>query len=282
MQKKLIAGTMRWGSWGARMSQQDYTYAIQKWIACGVHTFDLANLYGDYSCEKEFGSAFKQTEISRHEIRLISKMGIENPNEIRGNRIKHYNYSKQHIIDCAEQSLKDLQTDYLDLLLLHRPSPLLIAEEVAEAVSRLIAAGKINAFGVSNFLPSQIELLAPHIPIVNNQISFSLADFESMENGNLEAYSTQGLQVDAYSPIFNLEKVSSELRALLALYAKQYNCTEACVAVAWVLKHPLISSAVIGTSQLERMQEIRRALDIELSTQDYFSLWEAARGTRVP
>jgi predicted oxidoreductase len=209
-------------------------------------------------------------------------MGIESPNEIRGNRIKHYNYSKQHIIDCTDQSLKDLQTDYLDVLLLHRPSPLLMVDEVSEAVSRLISAGKINTFGVSNFLPSQVDLLAKYVPIANNQISFSLADFGSMENGHLEAYSTQGLHVDAYSPIFNLEKVSSELRALLSEYAGQYNCTEACVAVAWVLKHPLISSAVIGTSQLERMQEIRQALEIELSTQDYFSLWEAARGTKVP
>jgi predicted oxidoreductase len=282
MKKRLIAGTMRWGSWGARMSTQQYADAISKWLECGVNEFDLANLYGDYSCEKEFGAALKHLEISRSSIKLISKMGIEKPSENRSNLVKHYNYSKEHIISCVEHSLRNLQTDYLDVLLLHRPSPLMQTDEVAEAISILTFQGKIKSFGVSNFLPAQVEWFSKHLKMEHNQISFSLSDFQAMENGNLESFASQNLSVAAYSPIMHLENTSAELKLQLTSLSEKYNCSEACIAVAWVLKHPLISSVVIGTSKLERIREIQKALEVQLSIQDYFFLWEAARGTKVP
>jgi len=282
MEKRLIAGTMRWGSWGARMSAEQYADIISKWLEYGVNEFDLANLYGDYTGEKEFGAALKNLEISRSSIKLISKMGIEKPSEKRLNLVKHYNYSKEHIISCVEQSLRDLQTDYLDVLLLHRPSPLMQADEVAEAISNLTSEGKIKSFGVSNFLPAQVEWLSKHLKMEHNQISFSLSDFQAMENGDLESFASQKLSVAAYSPIVHLENTSAELKLQLTSLSEKYNCSEACIAVAWVLKHPLISSVVIGTSKLERVQEIQKALEVRLSIQDYFFLWEAARGTKVP
>jgi predicted oxidoreductase len=282
MEKRLIAGTMRWGSWGARMSAEQYAAIISKWLECGVNEFDLANLYGDYTGEKEFGAALKNLEIPRSSIKLISKMGIEKTSEKRLNLVKHYNYSKEHIISCVEQSLRDLQTDYLDVLLLHRPSPLMQADEVAEAISSLTSEGKIKSFGVSNFLPAQVEWFSKHLKMEHNQISFSLSDFQAMENGNLESFASQNLSVAAYSPIIHLENTSAELKLQLTSLSEKYNCSEACIAVAWVLKHPLISSVVIGTSKLERVQEIQKALEVRLSIQDYFFLWEAARGTKVP
>lgn len=282
MEKKLIAGTMRWGSWGAKMSTQQYAETISKWIDCGVNEFDLANLYGDYSCENEFGKALKQLDIPRDSVSLISKMGIENPSVDRANAVKHYNYSKEHIVNCTEQSLRELHTDYLDVLLLHRPSPLLNANEVAEAVADLISSGKIKSFGVSNFLPEQVDLLAKQVNIEHNQISFSLNDYSSMENGHLEAFALRALNVSAYSPILNLTNASQELNTTLEILAEKYKVTKATVSVAWVLKHPLINSCVIGTSRIDRIFEVRRALDVDLELQDYFKLWEAARGTRVP
>jgi len=278
----LIAGTMRWGSWGAKMSTQQYADAISKWLEYGVNEFDLANLYGDYSCEKEFGDALRRLKISRSSVRLISKMGIENPSAERGNLVKHYNYSKKHVLSCVERTLHDLQTDYLDVLLLHRPSPLMQVDHVAEAISALVSEGKIKSFGVSNFLPSQVDWLSNQIKIDHNQISFSLSDFKAMENGSLESFASQNLSVAAYSPIIHLENTSAELKLQLTSLSEKYNCSEACIAVAWVLKHPLISSVVIGTSKLERIQEIQKALEVRLSIQDYFFLWEAARGTKVP
>lgn len=282
MEKKLIAGTMRWGSWGAKMSTQQYTETISKWMALGVNEFDLANLYGDYSCEKEFGEALRSLNISRSSVKLISKMGIENPSAHRGNTVKHYNYSKEHIVGCAEQSLRDLQTDYLDVLLLHRPSPLLDINEVAEAVSFLISSGKIKSFGVSNFLPDQVDWLGKCVRVEHNQISFSLNDYASMENGHLEAFAQRELNVSAYSPILNLVNASQELIETLEVLAEKYKVTPATMSVSWVLKHPLINSCVIGTSRIDRILEVRRALDVDLELQDYFKLWEAARGTRVP
>ena len=282
MEKKLIAGTMRWGSWGAKMSTQQYAETILKWIDCGVNEFDLANLYGDYSCEKEFGDALRSLNISRTSVNLISKMGIENPSVHRGNSVKHYNYSKEHIIRCAEQSLRDLHTDYLDVLLLHRPSPLLDVNEVAEAVADLISSGKIKSFGVSNFLPEQIDWMGKYVQIDHNQISFSLNDYSSMENGHLEAFASRAINVSAYSPILNLVNASQELIEALDVLAEKYKVTPATVSVAWVLKHPLINSCIIGTSRIDRILEVRRALDVDLELQDYFKLWEAARGTRVP
>ncbi len=103
-----------------------------------------------------------------------------------------------------------------------------------------------------------------------------------MENGILESFASQNLSVAAYSPIIHLENTTAELKLQLTILSEEYNCSEACIAVAWVLQHPLISSVVIGTSNLERMQEIRKALDVRLSIQDYFFLWEAARGTKIP
>jgi predicted oxidoreductase len=282
MEKRLIAGTMRWGSWDARMSAEQYADIISRWLEYGVNEFDLANLYGDYTGEKEFGAALKNLEISRSSIKLISKMGIEKPSEKRLNLVKHYNYSKEHIISCVEQSLRDLQTDFLDVLLLHRPSPLMQADEVAEAISSLTSEGKIKSFGVSNFLPTQVEWLGKHLIMEHNQISFSLSDFQAMENGDLESFASQKLSVAAYSPIVHLENTSAELKLQFTSLSEKYNCSEACIAVAWVLKHPLISSVVIGTSKLERIQEIQKALEVRLSIQDYFFLWEAARGTKVP
>ena len=282
MEKKLIAGTMRWGSWGAQMSTQQYADTITQWLECGVNDFDLANLYGDYSCEKEFGEALKHLEISRSSVKLISKMGIENPSAERSNSVKHYNYSKEHIVSCVERSLRDLQTDYLDVLLLHRPSPLLEVNEVAEAVEALVSSGKIQSFGVSNFLPSQIEWLGKQLKIEYNQISFSLSDFRAMENGHLEAFASRALNVSAYSPILNLTNASQELNTTLDILAEKYNVNKATVSVAWVLKHPLVASCVIGTSRIARILEVRRALDLDLELQDYFKLWESARGTKVP
>lgn len=282
MKKNLIAGTMRWGSWGAQMSPVQYADTISKWLDFGVNEFDLANLYGDYSCEEEFGEGLKELTVSRNSIKLIGKMGIENPSVARGNLVKHYNYSRDHIISCVDQSLSNLRTDYLDVLLLHRPSPLLEGEQVAEAVSKLISEGKIRTFGVSNFLPSQVEWLSKFIAMEYNQISFSLSDFGAMENGNMESYAKKSLAISAYSPILNLENAASDLIGVLQMLADKYQCTPECMAVVWVLKHPLISSAVIGTSKLERIEEIQKALGIEITLQDYFSLWEAARGTQVP
>jgi predicted oxidoreductase len=159
---------------------------------------------------------------------------------------------------------------------------LIEVEEVAEAIAELVSSGKIRSFGVSNFLPEQIDWLSKHLKIEHNQISFSLSDFSAMENGHLEAFASRSLKVSAYSTILNLIDSSQELNAALEGLADKYDVTQAAICVAWVLKHPLVASSVIGTSRVDRISEVRRALDIDLELQDYFKLWEAARGSQIP
>ena len=150
---------MSWGAWGRQFSTQEMISQIKITLESGITTFDHADIYGEYTTEQEFGKALSTSGVERDKIQLISKCGIQHDGGTRDNKIKHYNYSKEYIIWSVEKSLKDLQTDYLDLLLLHRPSPLMHPDEIAAAVSILKETGKIIDFGVSNFTPSQFNLI---------------------------------------------------------------------------------------------------------------------------
>ena len=146
---KIIAGCMSWGAWGKQFSTQEMITQINITLASGITTFDHADIYGDYTTENEFGHAFSKSSIERESIQLISKCGIQYVGGTRDNSIKYYNYSKEYIIWSVEKSLKELKTDYLDLLLLHRPSPLMNPDEIALAIDELKQQGKILDFGVS-------------------------------------------------------------------------------------------------------------------------------------
>ena len=165
---------MTWGAWGKQFSVSEMGSMIAHCHSIGITTFDHADIYGGYTTETEFGKALTQSSINREDLQLISKCGIQYMSENRTNKVKHYNYSKDYIIWSVEESLKNLQTDYLDLLLLHRPSPLMQPSEIAEAITVLKKQGKIKDFGVSNFTTSQMELLSLKIDIDVNQIEFSL------------------------------------------------------------------------------------------------------------
>jgi predicted oxidoreductase len=154
----IIAGTMNWGIWDKKLTTSEMEHLIHICIENQITSFDHADIYGNYTTEADFGKAFKTSKIDRSKIQLISKCGIQSMGG-RDNAIKHYEYSKDYIIWSVENSLKNLQTDFLDVLLLHRPSPLMIADEIAEAIAKLKKEGKIIDFGVSNFTASQTELL---------------------------------------------------------------------------------------------------------------------------
>ena len=148
---------MNWGVWDKNLSVKEMNYLINICLENIITSFDHADIYGGYTTEEQFGKAFSESKIERGNIQLISKCGIQMVSENRKSKIKHYNYSKEHIIWSAENSLKNLQTDYLDVFLLHRPSPLMVSDELAEAVLNLKSDGKILDFGLSNFTSSQTE-----------------------------------------------------------------------------------------------------------------------------
>lgn len=276
---------MSWGKWGKQFSTQEATDLIQFCVENGNTTFDHADIYGDYTTEAEFGKAFVQSRIAREEIQLVSKCGIQLVGETRNNKVKHYNYTKEYIIWSAEQSLKNLKTDYLDTFLLHRPSPLMIPDEIAEAVLQLQESGKILNFGVSNFTPFQVELIADKIPIAVNQIEFSLTQNSAMTNGSLDQMLQKEIQPMSWSPLGSVFRAETDqtnrIKVVLKTLSEKYNCTEDSLLLAWLFKHPAKVSPVIGTTNKQRILNAKKALEIDLELEDWFLLLEASKGQEV-
>ncbi|CAL2058833.1 aldo/keto reductase [Tenacibaculum sp. 190524A05c] len=281
----IIIGCMSWGIWGKNFSTKEMDELIHFCLEEGNTTFDHADIYGGYTTEESFGKAFSTSGIEREQIQLISKCGIQYKTENRDNKVKHYDYSKEYIIWSAEQSLKNLQTDYLDVLLLHRPSPLLETNEVLEAVTQLQEQGKIIDFGVSNFTPSQMDVLQSEIPITCNQFEFSLVQNTAIDNGTLDYLLKHKMKAMSWSPLggfFSLEtEQASRIKEVLPSLLEKYNATEDQLLLAWILKHPAAVAPVVGTSNKERIKIANDATKINLELQDWFILYEASRGHKV-
>ena len=287
---QLILGCMR-----INESGKNPVETIQTAYDHGINFFDHADIYGDGECETIFSKALKETSISRSDIYLQSKVGIK-PGIA-------FDFSKQHIIEAVEGSLKRLDTDYLDALLLHRPDTLVEPEEVAEAFSQLEKAGKVRAFGVSNQNPGQIELLKTAVkqPLNINQLQFGLKHTGmidaginvNMENqaglvrdGGIQEYSRiHDMTIQAWSPfqygffegvfVGNDEKFP-ELNARLLELAEQYKVTPSGIAVAFINRHPAKFQTVLGTMTPSRIIEATEAADIVLTREEWYSLYMAA------
>ncbi len=180
---KIIAGTMTWGTWGKNFTPSEMSSLIEGALSLGISTFDHADIYGGYTTEAAFGAAFKDSKVDRSQVQFISKCGIQYPSEARPLKVKHYDYSAEHIIWSVEQSLQNLNTEYLDVLLLHRPSPLMDPQEIAKAFVQLKSQGKVKSFGVSNFTPAQMSLLSTENLIEWNQLECSLTQSKAMLDG---------------------------------------------------------------------------------------------------
>ncbi|MCI2229510.1 aldo/keto reductase [Polaribacter sp. MSW13] len=283
---KIIIGCMSWGKWGKQFSTKEQVDLMNFCVESGNTTFDHADIYGDYTTEIEFGKAFVESGIQREKIELISKCGIQYVGETRSNKIKHYNYSKEYIIWSAETSLQNLKTDYLDTFLLHRPSPLMHPNEIAEAVLKLQQSGKIRKFGVSNFSPSQVDLIADKTPVNVNQIEFSLTQHSAMHNGSLDQMLQKKIQPMSWSPLGTVFKEETNqtkrIKENLKLLSRKYEVSEDAILLAFILKHPAKVSPVIGTTNKERILSANKALKIDLELEDWFTLLAASQGHKVP
>ncbi|MFS4492579.1 aldo/keto reductase [Maribacter sp. 2308TA10-17] len=283
---KIIAGTMTWGRWGKKFDTEEMTELIHFCVEQGISTFDHADIYGGYSTEKDYGNAFAQSNIQRDKVQFITKCGIQMVDDSRSNKVKHYDYSKDYIIRSAEQSLENLKTEYLDLFLLHRPSPLLNPEPIAEAISRLLEDGKIKSFGVSNFNPTQIAVLETAIPVSGNQVEFSLTANEVMYDGSLDDCLIKERMAMSWSPLGSYfrednsqtKRISKSIEPLLT----KYNATADQLLLAWILKHPSGVFPVVGTASKERLKASMEATQIDLELEDWFLLLEASKGHEVP
>ncbi|MEM9849817.1 MAG: aldo/keto reductase [Bacteroidota bacterium] len=287
---RIVAGVMSWGEWGSNFSPKECLRFIDACLDMGVTTFDHADIYGHYTTETLFGAATNGSSTLRQNMQLVSKCGIKlvTPNR-PAYRIKSYDTSKAHILRSTEQSLRNLRTDYLDLLLIHRPSPIMNPHEIAEAFTSLLESGKVLQVGVSNFTATQFDNLDQLIPLACNQIEVSLLYRYPFVNGTLEQLVTKGRMAMAYStmargaffehpPHESVQRIKFVARRL----ETKYDATFDQIITAWILKHPANIYPIMGSTKIQRIQSAVKALSIEITREEWFMLWEAAVGDEVP
>ena len=287
---RLVAGVWRLGEWG--MDTRGLLNFIHGCLDLGITTFDNADIYGGYTCEGLFGAALAAEPGLRDRLELVTKCGIQLVCDNRpGNRVHHYDTSRDHIIGAAENSLRELHTDTLDLLLIHRPDPLMDADEVAEAFGALWAAGKVRHFGVSNFLPWQFHLLQSRLdlPLVTNQIELSVLHLAALHDGTLDHAQRLRVPPMAWSPLaggrlFDAhDERAGRVRAALEAVGQELGGAAADqVALAWLLRHPARVLPVLGSGRLARIHAAAMAAGLTLDRQQWFAIWEASAGREVP
>jgi predicted oxidoreductase len=275
---RVITGVWRWNT----LSSETMERLIHTSIDEGITTFDHADIYGDHSCEELFGNVLRKDASLRKKIQLVSKCGIKFASAKRpATRIKHYDTSAEHIVWSVENSLKMLAIDHLDLLLIHRPDPLLDPHEVSETFVKLKAQGKVLHFGVSNFTPSQFEMLQHFLPfpLVTNQIEISPSRIDPFFNGDLDVLMKHQASPMAWSPLVG-GKLPFDDRDWFNMSSK-YQCTYSQLAFAWLLKHPSNIFPILGTTKPERISEAAKSVEVKLDKQDWFEMLKWAMGKEV-
>ena len=282
----IVAGTMSWGIWDKNLNQKEMENMIHICLENKITTFDHADIYGSYTTEAAFGKAFASSKISREKMQLISKCGIQLISQNRNNTIKHYNYSKDYIIWSVENSLKNLQTDFLDVLLLHRPSPLMHADEIAEAVLKLKTEGKILDFGLSNFTSSQTELIRQKTEISYNQVQFSATHLEAMLDGSFDYMQIHNIRPMSWNPLGTVFREDIEqtrrLKRILVKLVEKYHVGSDTILLSWILRHPAKVIPIAGTVNVARIQSLMKAVDLQLEKEDWFAIWVESMGKDVP
>ncbi len=283
---RLVIGYWRLMEWN--MSARQLASFIEEHVELGITTADHADIYGGYQCEEAFGDAMRLVPHMRQKMEIVTKCGIAttaNP----GHALGHYITDKSHIISSAEASLQKLATDYLDLLLIHRPDPLMDADEVAEAFTTLHQSGKVRHFGVSNFTPAQFALLQSRLPftLATNQVEISPVHQPTILDGTLDQCQQLRVHPMAWSclgggSLFN-DEAFQPLRDELQAVANEIGAeTIDQVVYAWVMRLPSKPLPIIGSGKIERVRSAIHALSLDMSRQQWFRIRKAALGYDVP
>jgi predicted oxidoreductase len=293
----LIMGNMRL----PQLSIQEAEQLIRTAMDEGINFFDHADIYGKGKSEEIFSEAISMTPSIRDNMILQSKCGIRTPEG-------YFDFSKEHILSSVDGILKRLKTEYLDILLLHRPDPLMEPAEVAEAFDELYKSGKVKYFGISNHNPMQIELLQKYIPfkLVVNQLQLSVAHTPLIDSGitlnmkvdqainrdssTLEYCRLHDITMQAWSPyqhgffegtFLGDTKIFPELNLVIDEIAEKYNVTNTAIATAWITRHPANIQVVLGTTNRERLKDACKGSDIKLTREEWYKIYKAA-GNMVP
>ncbi|HSL86624.1 MAG TPA: aldo/keto reductase [Bacteroidales bacterium] len=287
---RIIHGHWRLMDW--KMTREELLRFVEEVMDLGITTVDTADIYGGFSCEEAFGEALKIKKGLREKLTIVTKCGIVFPCENRPQyKTHHYDNSRKHILMSAERSLKNFGTDYLDLLLIHRPSPFMDPAEVSEAFRELYQSGKVRNFGVSNYNPSQFELLSSYVeyPLVTNQVEISPMNVDVFKDGTMDSIMTRGLYPMAWSPLAGGEiftgssdKAINVRNMLLSIGEKYEEDRIDTLAYAFLLSHPANILPIVGSGKIEHIRNALDALNINFSSEDWLSVYKASIGNNLP
>ena len=286
---EFVQGFWRMDAW-AQTPQQNLAF-IEQCLELGVSSFDQTNIYGwQPSCEEIFGEALALNPRLRDQMQIISKCNIRAHGLPEG-QVAHYETTYDSITQSAELSLKRMGIEHLDALLIHRLDYLMHADEVARAFADLKTAGKVSHFGVSNFTPSQFSLLQSRLntPLITNQVEINPLRFEVMEDGTLDQLQQLRVRPMAWSPfaggeIFSATPSSqvSRVQKTLRELSQELDVKPDQIILAWIRQHPSQPRIILGTKQIQRVQEALEATELTLSNEQWYRLWVASKGHGVP
>lgn len=306
----LIGSRIALGCMRLSENRKEAMTSVRTALECGINFFDHADIYGRGKREETFSEIWSEIPGLRDKIIVQSKCGIRFAGDTGPNAPQRFDFSYEHIIESVEASLRRLKTDYLDVLLLHRPDPLVEPEEVARAFSKLHVAGKVRFFGVSNHTPAQMELLRRYVdqPLVANQLQISLLHSNLLDEGiqanqdnpsnpirgegimeycrlhdiTIQAWSPLAAGIAAGKVVEKQDERTAQLAALVAEMAEEKNVSREAIVIAWLLRHPAHIQPIIGTMNPERIKGCCQADDLELSREEWYRLFIAGRGYRLP
>lgn len=287
---RLAYGTWRLLKTGATI--QDINRCLEHCAELGMTTIDTAEIYGAYEVEEALGKALALSPGLRKRLEIVTKAGIYVPNKFHPERkTAHYNATAARLVKSLEKSLRFLGTDCVELFLVHRPDWLTSAEETATGLNQLVQQGKIKSAGVSNYNVHQFDLLNSYLkqPLATNQIEFHLLHMDPLADGVLDQCQRKRVQPMAWSPLasgklFDPENPAAQRLAATAtaLSPKYGGATLDQLAYAWIMAHPSHPLPVIGTNKPERIASAVQSANIALEREDWYALWEAAQGRRIP
>jgi len=287
---RIVHGHMRLANW--KLSNKELLKLTEQAFELGITTFDHADIYGDYGCEKLFGDVIKLKKGFRRDIKIITKCGIKLISDrFPARKLKCYDYSFDHVVSSIDNSLKNFGTDYIDLLLLHRPAPFFNPEEVAKAFSYLKRNGKVLHFGVSNFKPLQFEMLNSYTDenLVTNQVEISPYCLEHFENGNIDYFLKEKIKPMAWSPLAKGKLINPRDEKGQRIHDKLLEVAEELdvnsidkIIYSWLLNHPASIIPIVGTSKIERIKHAVDALNIDMTLEQWYKIYAASTGTELP
>ena len=286
---RIVHGLWRLNEWD--ISKEQLLQLIEQCLEMGITTFDHADIYGNFTCEEIFGEALKLNPKIREKMEIVTKTGIVFKSNNRPEHDGHYyNTTFDHIVKSAERSLQNFGTDYIDVLLIHRPDPFMDPEDVARAFNQLRSEGKVNYFGVSNFTQNDFTLLQSYLDfdLVTNQIEASILKYDNFENETIKFLQEKRINPMIWSPlaggqIFTSQSESAiRVRNVLTEIAKKHNTENISkIAYAWLLAHPAKLIPIVGSGKINRISEAVNALNIKLTRADWFAILDALVGHEV-